>query len=42
MNNEIQELEERIKNSEDELAVSLEELDDIRVAKYERADDGSY
>lgn len=42
INNEIQELEERIKNSEDELAVSLEELDDIRVAKYERADDGSY
>ena len=42
INNEIQELEERIKNSEDELAVSLEELDDIRAAKYERADDGSY
>lgn len=42
INNEIQELEERIKNSEDELAVSLEELDDIRTAKYERADDGSY
>lgn len=42
INNEIQELEERIKNSEDELAVSLEELDDIRAAKYKRADDGSY
>ena len=37
INNEIQELEERIKNSEDELSISSQELDDIREAKYKRA-----
>ena len=42
INNEIQELEKRIKNSEDELAVSSQELDDIREAKYKRAGGNRY
>ena len=42
INNEIQELEERIKNSEDELAISSQELDDIREAKYKRAGGNFY